>query len=250
MTWQLLAVGFSVGNIDWGQNRPDTPCNTPIFTTRHVIAPLIILLMLREYVEFITPYAYNAGSLPIYYAISVLIVGRIVTLSSLLPYYGDNIFLPFKHETPRRSLLTLPPTLAHLALRIPHHTQRSRVLIPRVSTGLEAEATLDLQTSVTGQIAHVPEGVWLTIEERDDDGGAGGQGWYGALEEGDEEGLVMADLAVHVCGLASDVGEVEDYAIEGCASDGVGEFGGIDVVEEFVVGREVSLGSGWCVWVV
>ncbi|KAI6751044.1 hypothetical protein HG530_013958 [Fusarium avenaceum] len=71
-----------------------------------------------------------------------------------------------------------------------------------------------LYPGVTGQIAHVPEGVWLALEERDDDGGAGGQGWYGALEEGDEERLVVADLAVHVCGLASDVGEVEDYAIE------------------------------------
>lgn len=103
---------------------------------------------------------------------------------------------------------------------------------------------------MTGQIAHVPESVWLALEESDDDGGAGGQGWYGALEEGDEERLVVANLAVHVCGLAADMGEVEDYAIEGCASDGVGELGSIDVVEEFVVGREVSLGSDGCVWII
>lgn len=80
-----------------------------------------------------------------------------------------------------------------------------------VCGGLEAEAALDLQAGVAAQIADVPQGVRLPVEECDDDGAAGREGQQRAREEVDEELLVVADLAVDVGGFAADVGEVEYF---------------------------------------
>lgn len=113
------------------------------------------------------------------------------------------------------------------------------MVIARVRVCLKSKAALELEAGVAAEVADVPEGVGLALEEGDDDGAAagergGGRG-EGALEEGDEQLLVVADLAVDVCGLAADVGEVEDDSVVGDAGDGGRELGGVDVVDQLVV---------------
>lgn len=113
------------------------------------------------------------------------------------------------------------------------------MVIARVDSRLEAKAALELQPRVAAEVADVPEGVGLALEEGDDDGtlrgeGRGGRG-EGALEEGDEELLIVADLAVDVGRLAADVGEVEDDSVVGGAGDGGRELCGVDVIDELVV---------------
>lgn len=66
---------------------------------------------------------------------------------------------------------------------------------------------------MAGQVADVPERVGLALEQRDDDGAARGERQHGALEELDQQLLVVADLAVDVRALAADVREVEDDAV-------------------------------------
>lgn len=113
------------------------------------------------------------------------------------------------------------------------------MVVARVRDHLEAETVLELEPRVAGEVADVPEGVGLALEEGDDDGAAAGEGrggrGEGALEEGDEELLVVADLAVDVGGLAADVGEVEDDSVVGGAGDGGRELCGVDAVDELVV---------------
>lgn len=113
------------------------------------------------------------------------------------------------------------------------------MVIARVRVGLEAKAALELEAGVAAKVADVPEGVGLALEEGDDDGATGGERGggrgEGALEEGDEQLLVVADLAVDVCGLAADVGEVEDDSVVGDAGDGGRELGGVDIVDQLVV---------------
>ncbi|KAF4977356.1 hypothetical protein FZEAL_6128, partial [Fusarium zealandicum] len=128
----------------------------------------------------------------LYHRCSVVIVRGIITFPPLLTLHRHDILLPLEHITPRCPLLALPPTLADLALCIPHDAQGARVPISGVGGGLEPEAALDLQPRVAGEVADVPQGVGLALKEGHDDGGAGGQGGQGALEEGDEERLVMA----------------------------------------------------------
>lgn len=123
--------------------------------------------------------------------------------------------------------------------------------VPGVRARLEAKAALDLEPGVAREVADVPEGVGLALEERDDDCGARRQGGDGALEEGHEEGLVVAHLTVDVGGLAADVGEVEDDAVEpGGPREGGGELGRVDVVEELVIWGEFALAPGGLVWIV
>lgn len=113
------------------------------------------------------------------------------------------------------------------------------MVIARVRGGLEAKAALELQPRVAAEVADVPEGVRLALEEGDDDGATSGEGRggraEGALEEGDEELLVVADLAVDVGRFAADVGEVEDDSVVGGAGDGGRELCSVDVVDELVV---------------
>lgn len=106
-------------------------------------------------------------------------------------------------------------------------------MIAGISSRLKAEATVYLKLRMAGEVADVPEGVRLALEERDDYGATGSEGGGAsdsALEEGNDELLVSADLAVHVGGLAADVGEVEDDVVVLLAGDGGGELGGIDAV--------------------
>ena len=117
------------------------------------------------------------------------------------------------------------------------------MVITWVHVRLKAKAPLHLQAAVPAEVAHVPERVGLAFEEGDDDtaawgewGGGGGARGCDALEEGDEELLVVADLAVYVGGFAADVGEVEDDVVEGGAGEGWSEFGSVDVVDEFGFG--------------
>lgn len=149
-----------------------------------------------------------------------------------------HLLLPHKHIAPGRSIFALPAR-ALLSLLVPHDAKRPRVVVARISRRLEAKAALELEPRVAAEVADVPEGVGLTLEEGDDDGAAAGEGrggrGEGALEEGDEELLVVADLAVNVCGFAADVGEVEDDAVVGGAGDGGRELCGVDVVDELVV---------------
>lgn len=139
------------------------------------------------------------------------------------------------------------PAGALLALLVPHDAKRPRVVVARVRGRLEAKAALELEPRVAAEVADVPEGVGLALEDGDDDGAAAGEGCggrgEGALEEGDEELLVVADLAVDVGGLSADVGEIEDDSVVGGACDGGRELCGVDVVDELVVvdGNRLSL---------
>lgn len=63
------------------------------------------------------------------------------------------------------------------------------------------------------QIPDVPQRVGLALEQGNDDGPAGGQREQGALEEVDQQLLVVAHLAVDVGRLAAHVREVEDDAV-------------------------------------
>lgn len=87
------------------------------------------------------------------------------------------------------------------------------MVVARVRRGLEAEAPLDLQAGVAGEVADIPESVWLALKQGDDDGAAGREREQRAPEEVDEELLVVADLAVDVGALAADMGEVEYWLL-------------------------------------
>lgn len=77
---------------------------------------------------------------------------------------------------------------------------------------METKTPLDLQARVTSQIADVPKGVGLALEQCDDNGTAGSEAEQGAFEELDEEFLVIADLPVDVGGFAANVGKIEYFA--------------------------------------
>lgn len=120
--------------------------------------------------------------------------------------------------------------------------------VARVGRRLEAEAAVDLEPRVAGEVADVPEGVGLALEEGDDDGAPRGEGAEGVVEEGDEEGLVVADLAVDVGGLAADVGEVEEDAGGGRARGRGGEGPGcVDAVDDLVLCSDAYNAAG-LVW--
>lgn len=149
------------------------------------------------------------------FSISVLII-VILLIVSPLPllrrrhHRFRHLVLPHKHIAPCRAVLALPPT-ADLPQLVAHGAQRAGVVVAGVRGRLEAEAPLDLQPGVARQVADVPERVGLSLEQRDDNGTAGGKREQGALEEVDEELLVVADLPVDVGGFATDVGEVEYF---------------------------------------
>lgn len=156
--------------------------------------------------------------------------------------------LPHKDVAPSTPVLALPPAAAPVPTvgAAPHDAERARVGVPRIRRGGEGEAALDLQAGVAGEVAHVPEGVGLALEKGDDDGATrlGGQGAQGRGEEGHEQGLVVADLAVHVGRLAADVGEVEEYAGRRGPRAGGGEgLGGVDVVDD--LGGRLRRGPAW-----
>lgn len=123
-----------------------------------------------------------------------------------------HLILPHKDIAPRNAVLALPRAATELAGGLATHgAQRAAVAVARERGGLEAEAALDLQAGVARQIAHVPQRVRLALEQRDDNGAARRERELRALEEGDEELLVVAHLPVDVGGLAADVGEVEYF---------------------------------------
>lgn len=109
------------------------------------------------------------------------------------------------------------------------------MMVARVGSGLELEASLDLQPGVAGEVAHIPQGVRLAFEEGHNDGATGGQEWEGVMEEGDKEGLVVADLAIYVGGFAADVGKVEDDSVWRGVGNGFWQwFCSVDAVDELV----------------
>lgn len=176
----------------------------------------------------------------------VFVARRVVARSlPLLAYLALYFLLPHKNIAPRRPVLALPAR-ALLPLLVPHDAKSASVVIARVRVCLKSEAALELEAGVAAEVADVPEGVGLALEEGDDDRAAaskGGRGrGEGALEEGDEQLLVVADLAVDVCGLAADVGEVEDDSVVGDAGDGGRELGSVDVVDKLVVDDLALLG--------
>lgn len=84
-------------------------------------------------------------------------------------------------------------------------------MVAWVCRGLEAETSFDLQARVAAQVSDIPQGVRLGLEEGDDDGSSGGEGEHGTFEEVNEEFLVVAYLAIHICALATNVWKVEYF---------------------------------------
>lgn len=140
------------------------------------------------------------------------------------------LILLHEHVAPRGPVLALPPAADLAVPPAAHDAERPRVVVARVRGGLEAEAALDLQAAVPREVAHVPQRVRLALEQRDDDGAPGREGRDGAPEEGHEELLVGAHLAVHVRALAADVREVEDDAVHDAGAGGANRGVGVGAV--------------------
>lgn len=64
---------------------------------------------------------------------------------------------------------------------------------------------------MAAQVSDVPQGVRLGLEKGDGDGSSGGEGEHGTFEEVNEEFLVVAYLAVHICAFATHVWKVEYF---------------------------------------
>lgn len=142
--------------------------------------------------------------------VGILIVIVVSSPFPLLGYWLGRLVFPREDVAPGRPVLALPAA-SDLTLLVLDGTQRPGVMVARVGRGLEAKTPFDLQARMAAQVSDIPQGVGLGLEEGDDDGSSGGKGEHGTFEEVNEEFLVVAHLAVHVCALATDVGKVENF---------------------------------------
>lgn len=146
------------------------------------------------------------------YSIFIVVVVIILSPLSLLGccHRLGRLVLAHKNITPRRPLLSLPPA-TNIPLLVPHHAQCPRVVITRIRGRLEAKTPFDLQARVASQIADIPEGVGLTLEQCDDNGTTGSEAEQGAFEELDEQFLIVAHLPIDVGGFAANMGKIKNY---------------------------------------
>ncbi len=128
--------------------------------------------------------------------------------------HGD-IILPDEDVGPRGAVLALPAA-ARLSARASDDAQGAGVAVAGVRGGLEAEAALDLQAGVAAEVADVPQRVRLALEQRDDDGAAGGPATAGRGRRSRRAAPgCSAPGGLTSCSCRRRGGEVEDDAVHG-----------------------------------